>query len=241
MKTTLKIIVLFISILLTSCNANLNIGNGIDGSGNVITEKRNITDSFTKIDASTGVEVILEQGTTTEVEVEIDDNLMEYVITKVENGTLIAKIDGNINTTEAIIIRIKTTKIDGLEASSGASIRSKSNLKGTNISIKTSSGSVVNTDLEYEKVISEASSGSEITLLGKALVVETSSSSGSTINAQDLAANEITAESTSGSNTTVNPIVLLNAKASSGSSIVYVKAAKKIVKEESSGGSVSIK
>ena len=94
MKTTLKIMVLFISILLTSCNANLNIGDGIEGSGNVITEKRKITDSFTKIKASTGVEVILEQGNTTEIEVEIDDNLIEYVITKVENGTLIAKIDG---------------------------------------------------------------------------------------------------------------------------------------------------
>ena len=79
MKTTLKIIVLFISILLTSCNANLNIGDGIEGSGNVITEKRKITDSFTKIKASTGVEVILEQGNTTEIEVEIDDNLIEYV------------------------------------------------------------------------------------------------------------------------------------------------------------------
>jgi hypothetical protein len=172
------------------------------------------------------------------VEVEIDDNLMEYVITKVENGTLIAKIDGNINTTEAIIIRIKTTKIDGFEASSGASIRSKSTLKGTNISIKTSSGSVVNTDLEYEKVISEASSGSEITLSGKALIVETSSSSGSTINAKDLAANEITAESSSGSNTTVNPIVFLNAKASSGSTIEYIQNAKKIIKKEGSGGSI---
>ena len=241
MKTTLKIMVLFISILLTSCNANLNIGDGIEGSGNVITEKRKITDSFTKIKASTGVEVILEQGNTTEIEVEIDDNLIEYVITKVENGTLIAKIDGNITTSEVIIIRIKTAEIDGLKASSGASIRSKNTLRGTNITFETSSGSVINADLEYEKVVSEASSGSEITLSGKALIVETSSSSGSTINAQDLAANEITAESTSGSNTTVNPIVLLNAKASSGSSIVYVKAVKKIVKEESSGGSVSIK
>jgi predicted small secreted protein len=238
MKTTLKIMVLFISILLTSCNANLNIGNTIDGSGNVITEKRNITDTFTKINASTGVEVMLEQGNTTEIVVEIDDNLMKYVITKVENGTLIAKIDGNITTTEAIIIRIKTAEIDGLEASSGASIRSKNTLKGTNIALETSSGSLINADLEYEKVVSEASSGSEITLSGKALIVETSSSSGSTINAKDLAANEITAESSSGSNTTVNPIVFLNAKASSGSTIEYIKDAKKIIKKEGSGGSI---
>lgn len=164
---------------------------------------------------------------------------MEHIITRVENGTLIVKIEGNINSMESAIVHVKTNTINGLESSSGASIRSKSTLKGTNLTVKTSSGSSINTDLEYEKVESESSSGSEITLSGKALIVKTNSSSGSTINAQELAANEITAESTSGSNTTVNPIVLLNAKASSGSSIEYVKDPKKVVKEESSGGSVS--
>ena len=239
MKTNLKLIILLITITFASCNANLNLGDGIDGSGNVVTEKRSINTPFTKIDASTGVEVIVEQGATTEVEVEVDDNLMEHIVTRVENGTLIVKIDGNINTMESAIVRVSTKTIEGLESSSGATIRSKSTLKGTNLTAKTSSGSTINTDLEYEKVESESSSGSEITLSGKALIVKTNSSSGSTINAQELAANEITAESTSGSNTTVNPIVLLNAKASSGSSIVYVKDPKKVIKEESSGGSVS--
>lgn len=239
MKTTLKIIVFFISILLTSCNANLNIGDGIDGSGNVITEKRTITTPFTKIDASTGVEVIIEQGLPTEVEVELDDNLMEYVTTKVQNGTLVIKIEENINPNNNVIIRVKTNLIDVLECSSGANITSKNNLKGTNLKIKTSSGSFVTLDLEFEEVDSESTSGSEIKLSGKALVLKTKSSSGSEINAQDLDANEITAQSTSGSSTMVSPIVLLNAKASSGSSIEYFKDPKKLIKEETSGGSVS--
>lgn len=239
MKTTLKLIALFLTLTLTSCTGNLNLGGGVDGSGNVVTEKRTIDAPFTKIDASKGVEVIVEQGTPTEVEVEVDDNLMEYVITKVENGTLIVKIEGNINTMESAIIRVRTNTIDGLEASSGASIHSKSTLKGSNLAVKSSSGSTINTDLEYEKVSCESTSGSEIKVNGKALVLDTKSSSGSEINAQDLAANEITAQSTSGSNTTVNPIVLLNAKASSGSSIDYVQEPKKVVKEETSGGSVS--
>ncbi len=240
MKTTLKLIALFITLTLASCNANLNLGDGIDGSGNVVTEKRNITTPFNKISASTGVEVIVDQSETTEVEVEVDDNLMEHIVTKVENGTLIIKIDGNINTMESAIVRVSTKTIEGLESSSGASIRSKSTLKGANLMVKTSSGATINTDLEYEKVSSESTSGSEIKLSGKALALDTKSSSGSEIDAKDLAANEITAQSTSGSNTTVNPIVLLNAKASSGSSIDYIKEPKKVIKEETSGGSVSL-
>lgn len=240
MKTTLKLVALFLTLSLASCNANLNLGDGIDGSGNVVTEKRNINTPFTKIDASTGVEVIVEQAATTEVEVEVDDNLLEHIVTRVENGTLIVKIEGDINTMESAIVRISTKNIEGLESSSGATIRSKSTLKGTNLALKSSSGSTINTDLEYEKVSSESTSGSEIKLSGKALVLDSKSSSGSEIDAKDLAANEITAQSTSGSNTTVNPIVLLNAKASSGSSIDYVKEPKKVIKEETSGGSVSL-
>ena len=215
MKTHLKLIALFITLTLASCNANLNLGDGIDGSGNVVTEKRTIEAPFTKIDASTGVEVIVEQGATTEVEVEVDDNLMEHIVTRVENGTLIVKIDGNINTMESAIVRVSTKTIEGLESSSGATVRSKNTLKGTILALKSSSGSTINTDLEYEKVSSESTSGSEIKLSGKALTLDTKSSSGSEIDAKDLAANEITAQSTSGSNTTVNPIVLLIAKASS--------------------------
>lgn len=239
MKTTFKLIALFLTLSLASCNANLNLGDGIDGSGNVVTEKRTIESPFSKIDASTGVEVIIEQGTPTEVEVEIDDNLQQYIVTSVENGTLIVKIDHNINTTESAIVRVQTNTIDGLEATSGATIKSKKGLKGNTIAIKTSSGSFINTDLEFEKVRCESTSGSEIKLTGKSLFLDTSSSSGSKIDAQDLAVNEVTSQSTSGSSTYVNPIVLLNAKASSGSSIEYGKEPKKVVKEETSGGSVS--
>lgn len=239
MKTTLKLIVLLLTLSLTSCNGNLNLIDGIDGSGNVVTEKRNIETPFTKIQASTGVEVILEQGSPSEVEVEVDDNLMKYIVTRVENGTLIVKIDGNINTMESAIVRVKTKTIEGLESSSGASIKTINKLSGTSVGLKTSSGSTIQADLEYEKVSCESTSGSEIKVSGKALALDTKSSSGSEINAKELASNEITAQSTSGSSTTVNPIVLLNAKASSGSSIDYVKEPKKVVKEETSGGSVS--
>ena len=240
MKTTLKLIVLLLTLSITSCNGNLNLIDGIDGSGNVVTEKRNIETPFTKIQASTGVEVILEQGSPSEVEVEVDDNLMKYIVTRVENGTLIVKIDGNINTMESAIVRVKTKTIEGLESSSGASIKTINKLSGTSVALKTSSGSTIQADLEYEKVSCESTSGSEIKVSGKALTLDTKSSSGSEIDAKDLAANEITAQSTSGSNTTVNPIVLLNAKASSGSSIDYIKEPKKVIKEETSGGSVSL-
>lgn len=239
MKTAIKLFTLFLIIGFTSCNHSVNFGNGIDGSGNVITEKRNIRQKFTKISASTGVNVILEQGSPTMVEVETDDNLIEHVVTEVENGTLIVKIDGNINMMSTINVRVKTETISSLESSSGSSITSKNTLNGSSIALKSSSGSEIEVDLEYENVSCESTSGSEIKTSGKALKLETKSSSGSQIDASNLATNEVYAQSTSGSSITVKPIVKLDAKASSGSSIDYIQEPKSITIDETSGGSVS--
>lgn len=238
MKTTLKLVILFVSLSLVSCNTNLNFGETIEGSGTIITEKRTIIDSFDKVSASTGINVIIEQGTPTLVEVETDDNLMQYVITRVENGVLLVKMKSNTTTLSPVDVRVRMNVINGLESSSGAKVNTKNTLKGSNISIKSSSGSEIAAVLEYEMVSCESSSGSNIAVSGKTLKLETASSSGSEIEADKLDANEVFAQSSSGSITRVKPIVMLKGKASSGSTIEYVQTPKSITKDETSGGSV---
>lgn len=233
MKNSLKIVLVILTIGLVSCNGNVNIG-----SGNIITEKRSVTESFDKIDASTGVNVIVTQGNLQEIVVETDDNVMKYVITKVENGVLIIKLKQNTNTMSSIDVKVQMPKIAGLEASSGATIDTRNTLRGTSISLKSTSGSDINAMLEYENVSCETSSGSTVTISGKALQLKTNSSSGSDIDANELVTNEAFSKASSGSGTRVNPIVKLDAQASSGSTIEYVKIPKKLIKIESSGGSV---
>lgn len=234
---TKAIIALIIAVLFASCN--IKIGDGIEGSGNVITEKRTINESFTKIDVNRGIEVIVEQGNTVEIEVEADDNIINHITTKVVNGVLVISTDESIDTAEAEIVRVQMPTINGLESSSGSNINSTNTLKGSTINIKSSSGSEIEVTLEYDAVTSESTSGSEITLAGKALKLETHSSSGSETNARNLLANDVISEGSSGSSTTVNPLVSLNGKASSGSSINYKGTPKTITKEETSGGDVS--
>ena len=236
---TRVIIATIVALLLTSCRYDIDLGNGIDGNGNVITEKRIINESFTKIEVSRGIEVIVEQDSNTAIEVEADDNIIKHITTKVENGVLVISTDESIDSAEAETVRVKTAVIKGLEASSGSNISSKSTLKGTNIAVKSSSGSEIEATLEYDSVKSESTSGSEITLSGKTLKLQSHSSSGSEINASNLLVNDVIAEASSGSSTTVNPLVSLNAKASSGSSINYRGTPKTISKEENSGGDVT--
>ena len=231
------IIAAAVALLFSSCGNG--IFNGIKGTGNVQKEMRSVSGKFTKISVSRGIEVIVEQGNDVFIEVETDQNLLKHIITKVENGTLVVTSDENIYSADAETVHVKLPIIDGLETTSGSNIKCKSILKGTNIAIKSSSGSEIEAALEYDTISSESTSGSSINLSGKALKSTSQSSSGSTIDATGLLANEVVAEATSGSSTEVHPLVSLKGKASSGASINYDSNPKTVSKEETSGGSVS--
>ena len=231
------IIAAAVALLFSSCGNG--IFNGIKGTGNVQKEMRSVSGKFTKISVSRGIEVVVEQGNDVFIEVETDQNLLKHIITKVENGTLVVTSDENIYSADAETVHVKLPIIDGLETTSGSNIKCKSILKGTNIAIKSSSGSEIEAALEYDTISSESTSGSSINLSGKALKSTSQSSSGSTIDAAGLLANEVVAEATSGSSTEVHPLVSLKGKASSGASINYDSNPKTVSKEETSGGSVS--
>lgn len=237
---TKVIVVTAAALVLSSCHIkDIQIGEGIDGNGNVTTQTRNVEGNFFKIDVNRGLNVSVEQSDSYFVEVEADENLQSHITTKVENGTLVITTDENIDEATAKNIHVKMPSLNGIETSSGASVETKGTYKGTDISVKSSSGSETDLDLEFDNISCEAFSGSSINIKGKALTLSTDSSSGSTIEARNLLVNDVVSESTSGSSTDVHPIVSLNGKASSGSSISYDSSPRTVTKDESSGGSVS--
>ena len=61
--------------------------NMISGNGNVRTEKRN-TGNFNSVKTSGSIDVEISSGDNYAVSVEDDDNLLPYVVTEVNGGTL---------------------------------------------------------------------------------------------------------------------------------------------------------
>lgn len=228
-----------LALSFTSCNHTINFGNSITGSENVITQKRTLA-TFDKVVVNDGLDCEVLIADTQDVTVEADDNLANGIKTVVTNGTLMitSEYDTYINVKSKKVI-VRMPKIAGLESTSGSSLRSGNTLTSLDISIKSSSGSSLDVDVEADNINLETSSGSEQNVRGKALKLSTASSSGSHISAERLVANEVFAQTSSGSSTSVNAAVLLDAKASSGSSISYTGQAKEVRKEESSGGGVS--
>lgn len=236
-----KVIAASIAVLLfSSCHIkDLQIGEGIDGNGNVTTQTRNVENNFSKIEVNRGLNVIIEQSDAYIVKVEADANLQFHITVTVENGTLIITTDENIDKATAKNIRVQLPTLSSIETSSGSSVTTNGTYKGTNIVVKSSSGSESVLNLEFDNISCESSSGSSISVKGKALKLTTDSSSGSEIDAQGLLVNDVVSHSSSGSSTDVHPIVSLKGKASSSSAINYDSSPQSVLKEESSGGSVS--
>ena len=78
----LVVIMLAAVIVTTACNANI-----VNGSGDLITETREVSD-FNGINLSGSGEVIVTQGDTESLTVETDDNVMEHVKSEVRGATL---------------------------------------------------------------------------------------------------------------------------------------------------------
>ena len=236
---TKAIIIALMALLFTSCNQKFHFGNGIDGNGIVKTENRATTATFTKIESSRGLDVIIEQSIESSIQVMADENLLKHIITKVENGTLIVTTDRDMDDYSARKITIKMPIIESLSTDSGSTITTINTIKGINLKLHSDSGSELTAKAEYESISADCDSGSSQKLAGKSLKLNAHSDSGSDLDAKNLLSNDVIATSDSGSSISVQPLVSLDANADSGASIDYIGEPKKVKKTEDSGGSVS--
>ncbi|RPI82143.1 MAG: DUF2807 domain-containing protein, partial [Chloroflexi bacterium] len=142
-SSTKIVILLLISLMaLTSCNV---IGfNRVRGSGNIVSESREVSD-FHAIDMSGTGDLIVTQGDTESLVIEADDNLMQYLESEVVNGTLQLGYEGsfqlNLDPTERIQYILTVIDLDEVSISG--------------------SGTMIAEELESEDLILDASGSGE--------------------------------------------------------------------------------
>ena len=208
------------------------------------TETRNVKD-FHAIKVSTGIDLYLKMGDVEEVKVVADDDIIDKLITEVENGTLKIYLKNNNswknwgNKTRKVYVRVK--ELDQLHASAGSDVRSDNTLTGETLSVKASSGSDVVLDIHYKNFSVDASSGSDAQISGKTKNLEAEASSGSDIKARELESVICKVNVSSGSDATVTVTEELYARASSGGDVRYYGNPQIKDINKSSGGDVTKK
>jgi len=236
-KLTKGLLLLFVASVFASCGADLF--NRIEGNRNVITEKREIENDFSRVKVSSGIDLYIKQGSKVSLTVEADENLHDYIMTEVDGNQLKIYVDGNIWRAKARKVYLTVTDIEELRATSGSDVYSESIIKANDLEVSTSSGADMNIEVDAENVTSSSSSGSDLRIKGKANTHSTNATSGSSINAYGLESKEVTAKVSSGADIGVYASESINARASSGGDIRYKGSPEKVNKKTSSGGGVS--
>jgi autotransporter translocation and assembly factor TamB len=157
----------------------------IKGSGNVIKETRNVS-SFTGIDVGGAFDVILIKANKEKVVLEIDDNLMPYVTTKVFGGILEIDNKKDFRNPKELKVTIYYKSIDEIDLSGAASLFSEDVLKTESLEIDASGASDIELKLDLDYLEADFSGASRIEFSGRAKSVEVETSGATVFRAFDL-------------------------------------------------------
>jgi len=238
-KTTKLAFVFLMTVVCTSCV--IEAFNGIKGDRNVVTENRKITEDFTAIRTSTGLDVNITQENQNAVIVEADENLQNLIVTEVENGVLKIYSEKNILSAKSKKVHVSIKTLNSLKASSGSDVRTVKKIQSEEISIGASSGASVRMTVVANSIATNTSSGATIRVSGSADNHAAKASSGSSIKAYDLISKNVIVNVSSGANIDIHASEKIEARASSGGDIDYKGTPKKVLRRSSSGGSISDK
>lgn len=195
---------------------SVNFG-GEKGSGNIVSEKR-IAAGFSAIDVGGVFEVEVVAQKDFSVEVEADDNLLQYIKTEVRGETLEISSEKRLSTKNPIRVRIGAPDIENLQVS-GASKVSLVNLKNDSLKV-------------------DASGASKIKIDGETKNLDVELSGASRLDAENLRAENATVDGSGASNASINVSGDLKADLSGASKVTYSGNPKNLEKSTSGASSV---
>lgn len=188
---------------------------GIQGSGTAKTETRNLT-GFKQIKAGGAINLDVTFKPEYSVNIEADDNLLEYITTEVSGDTLTIGSKDRINAKTRINVRVTMPELADLDLS-GASTGTIAGLKG-------------------EKMEIELSGASKLKIDGEVRDLKARASGASNIDASNLKTENADVDSSGASGITVNATGDLKAEASGASSVTYIGEPRSL-KQNASGAS----
>jgi len=236
-KSLLFLLSLVVILTLTACNTGLRV---IKGSGNVITETRQVS-NFDSIELSGSGEVILTQGSSESLTIETDDNVMEYIEAKVENGTLkLGLVTGfptgvNIQTYTRLIFYVSANNLTGLSTSGSGQIETD-NIEADRLDLSVSgSGTIQITDLLASELRADISGSGGINLGGDVAVQDVDVSGSGNYEAGEVCSASVKVSVSGSGNAIVCAIETLDASVSGSGNVNYYGSPEINVSDSGSG------
>ena len=221
-KVFLKsIAALFVTILfLTSCNAQ-KYGR-IKGSGNIINETRNVG-SFDKVAVSGSFDVFLVEGNEGNIDIKIEDNLLAYLVTEVDNGKLKIKWKKgtSINTRKGVVLTVYYKGIEAVSLSGSGDIIGKDLLKSNNFKVTVAGSGDIKLNVKTNEIDAAISGSGDIDLEGSSESFTAAIAGSGDIDAVNLKTDKAALRISGSGGITITVINELNAKISGSGDIKY--------------------
>ena len=224
--------VMALAVIFCSCES-------ITGSGNIITQTRNL-DQFNGVKASGSIDIEVSNAPNQSLTIEADDNILPYIITKVENGMLDVHLKHNMSYRNVNVkVYVSAPSLLRLTASGSGSIVSQNAITGNDrIEFRVSGSGDIKASVDAPSVVASVSGSGTITLKGRTKDFDCTISGSGDLRCQELLS-ENTTVSVGGSGTArVFASVNLNAKVSGSGDIVYSGNPSSPVIHKSGSGTV---
>ncbi len=198
-------------------HVSIDLGLKTKASGNVVTEKRDVSD-FKAIEVSGLFKVEIVAQKDYSLEIETDDNILEFVKTTVEDGVLTIQKKGSSFKNFKATIRISAPEIDRLEVS-GVTKTSLTDVNGESLKI-------------------DLSGASKIEVSGEVTDLKVDMNGASKIDAKDLKAENVSIDGSGASRAYVSARGKLSSDLSGASKVSYYGDPGEIVKKNSGASSL---
>lgn len=214
--------------------------------------------SFSKISAHQSIDVYIKQGSKEEARIVSDNIDLEDVLTEISQGKLKIHLDGNRFRNIDVDVYVTYKSLEGLYASSSASITGdepivadgdfdvsasssgdvRAEIEADELSIRASSSGDVFLEVKVNEIEATVSSSGDIDVRGTAKTQDIQASSSGDYDGYDVESEEVEARVSSSGSIKVTVSNKIDGRASSGGSVRYKGVPKYVDVSSTSGGSV---
>lgn len=231
----------FVVLFTMSCTAQW--GKRVKGDGNVVTEERSVG-PYDGIGVSGWFDVELVDGKEGKLTLKGEENILEHIITEVENGKLNIKVEKGYylqpsTWKEGVLITVPVDKINSVALSGSGDIVGKKTLKTENFKTAMSGSGDITLDLDVDTISTSMSGSGDITLSGTANNFDATISGSGDIKAYDLDADNVEATISGSADIKVTAHKMLKARVSGSGDISYRGNPEKVDTKTSGSGDIS--
>ncbi len=228
-------------LMLASCR--FGGGKRIQGNSNIETEER-VVSSFSSVDVRGAMKVNVSQGATKKVQIEADENLIEYIEIKQEGEKLIIKTrDGyNLDPTGDMRVYITAPLFKSLNVSGACDIIGQGKIdNGENMKMHVSGAGDIKMEVDAPALDVEISGSGTVNLKGETKDFDLELSGAANAHCYDLLSENTKVVISGAGDAEVYASVKLNAHVSGAGAVSYKGNATNVSQHVSGAGSVTKK